>query len=69
MEINELIACAKRELAMRERVYPQLVARGRMTQTRADHELEAMKNIASVLEFVSGMLREWLTGPQGGRNE
>ena len=37
----------KRELRMRRQVYPERVARGAMSQAKADQEIEAM---ASVLE-------------------
>ncbi len=41
------IECVKRELRMRRHVYPERVARGAMSQAKADQEIEAM---ASVLE-------------------
>ena len=43
---------AKRELAMRERLYPKWVASetSRMTQTRADEQIIAMRNIVRTLE-------------------
>lgn len=43
-------ACAKREVAMRERVYARRVAAGSMTQTLADRELAAMRAIVETLE-------------------
>ena len=43
---------AKRELAMRERLYPKWVASetSRMTQARADEQIIAMRNIVRTLE-------------------
>jgi hypothetical protein len=37
--------CAKRELAMRRRVYPKWVDSGRMSQDKADHEIAVMAAI------------------------
>lgn len=39
------IDCLKREIALRRRVYPRLVEQGKMTQTRADSEIEVMQAI------------------------
>ena len=42
---DDLLACAERELAQRKRVYPRLVAAGKMTQAKADYELRMMGEI------------------------
>ena len=47
--LETLIRCARREVGMRERVYPGQVAAGRMTQARADQELAEMRGILSLL--------------------
>lgn len=39
------IKCLKREIAMRERVYPGWVANGRMKQSAADREIAVMKAV------------------------
>jgi hypothetical protein len=49
--IDDLIRCAERELAMRERVYPHQVAAGRMRQVIADRELGLMRAIAEQLRL------------------
>ncbi len=41
----EKIACLKREVAMRENVYPKWVASGRMTQVNADREIRVLKAV------------------------
>lgn len=41
---------ARRELRMRERVYPSRVALGRMPASRADHEIACMQGIIGVLK-------------------
>jgi hypothetical protein len=46
----EQLACAKRELTMRERVYPRWVANGKMSQAKADHETQAMRAIIATLD-------------------
>jgi hypothetical protein len=40
----------KRELALRERVYPKRVADGKMTHQQAQHELEIMRVIVADYE-------------------
>ena len=47
---KELLKCAQRELAMRERVYPRRVAEGKMSQQSADHETDCMAEIVKLLE-------------------
>lgn len=44
------IACVRREVGMRERVYPRWVQLGRMSQTQADKETVAMKAVLTRLE-------------------
>ncbi len=45
----EQIACVRREIAMRERVYPRWVAAEKMKQAKADEELATMR---AVLETI-----------------
>lgn len=47
--------CATRELAMRRRVYPGLVARGRMAQSEADREIAVMAAIVSDYHHRTGL--------------
>lgn len=47
--IVELIACAKREAAIRRRVYPGWVAKGRMSPGDAQHEMDCMDAIVRTL--------------------
>lgn len=51
--IDEQIKCVRREIAMRERVYPRWVKDGRMTQQKADSELRLMKQVLATLETVA----------------
>ncbi|MBF6560523.1 MAG: hypothetical protein IVW56_09550 [Candidatus Binataceae bacterium] len=44
------IACIRREIALRERVYPKWVAAGRMKQEAADRELATMTAVLVSLE-------------------
>ena len=46
----ELAECARRELAMRRRVYPRWVATKQMTQDKADREIAMMRAIAERME-------------------
>ena len=47
--LPEQIACVRREISMRERVYPRWVELGRMTQAKADQETEAMRAVLETL--------------------
>lgn len=48
--IKEQLDCAKRELAMRERVYPRWVLQEKMTEEKAAHEIACMKAIVATLK-------------------
>lgn len=50
------LACAKRELKMRERVYPRWVADGRLTAEHAAREIAAMAAI--VTDYEAQMLAQ-----------
>lgn len=39
-------ACAKREVRLRQQVYPGLVARGKMSFQESEREIEMMREIA-----------------------
>lgn len=45
----DLVACVEREIRMRQRAYPLWVARGRMTQAKADAELALMREVLAFL--------------------
>lgn len=47
--IADLIKSAKRELAIRERVYPRWIGQ-RMTADQCRHEIECMGDIVEILE-------------------
>jgi hypothetical protein len=47
------LACAKRELALRARVYPRLVANETMLQSTAKYELAAM---AAIIRTLKGLV-------------
>jgi hypothetical protein len=55
---DDMIACAKRELAMRKRVYPRWVADDRMTQDKADKEIAHMTAILEHLLKAAGRREE-----------
>ncbi len=50
--ISEQIAEVKRELALRERVYPSFIARGKMDQPEADKHMERMTAALHTLLWV-----------------
>lgn len=45
VSLAEEIAAVKRELAMREGVYPRLVSQGKMKQASADLQLRVMRRV------------------------
>lgn len=52
MTIDEQITCVKREINMRQRVYPKWVLGGKMSQQAADREVETMRAVLATLERV-----------------
>jgi hypothetical protein len=50
--IQHQIACVKREIAMRRRVYPRWVEQGRTTQALADDQIAMMEAVLATLERV-----------------
>lgn len=42
----ELAACARREVAQRERVYPRLITSGKMDRRTAERQIAMMEQIA-----------------------
>lgn len=47
---NDMIICVEREIKMRERVYPRWIAAGKMTQKKADFELDTMRHVLFFLQ-------------------
>jgi hypothetical protein len=43
--IDDKLQCVVRELGKRKRVYPHMVAKRKMSQSEADHELRVMESI------------------------
>ena len=56
--LAQQIACVKREIAMRERVYPRRVADGKMKQQDADREIEAMRAVLETVEKVERVSKQ-----------
>lgn len=48
-KISNQIQCVIREIHMRERCYPSMVARGKIDQAVADYELNCMKAVYQIL--------------------
>ena len=49
ISLEEMISCVKREIGMRERVYPRWVEQKKMLQTTADQELARMRAVRDFL--------------------
>ena len=50
ISLDEQLACVKREIAIRENVYPQWVRSRRMKQDVADSEIARMKAVLETLK-------------------
>lgn len=50
VSLDDQIACARRELALRKRVYPNWVTAKRMNPLKAENEIDAMAAIVATLE-------------------
>jgi hypothetical protein len=49
VNLNDLLACCRRELSFRQRVYPKWVDKGTMTEKKAEAEIELMRSICDFL--------------------
>lgn len=49
--IDDMIACIKREIAYRRKVYARMVTQGKMTEEKADYEIVCMGSILKNLEM------------------
>ncbi len=47
---RQMLTEAGRELAQRDRVYPRLIAQGKLTQDQADRQNERMRAIRNLLK-------------------
>lgn len=60
--IARQIACAKRELAMRQKFYPQWIKRGRLTQAVGEEEIATMTAIVGTLSRLNDQGQQRLFG-------
>jgi len=51
--IEAQVRCIEREITMRERVYPRWVESKRLTQRKADEEMEAMRAVLATLQTIA----------------
>src|SRR6185436_15545739 len=54
VSLADQLACVRRELSLRQRVYPRLIAQKSMTQAGADFQLAAMQAVLQTLEELQG---------------
>ena len=52
VSLAEQIGEVKSELEMRGRVYPRLISAGKLTQRRADYQMERMRAVLRTLEWL-----------------
>lgn len=50
--IEDQIACVRREIGMRKRVYPRWVENGKMKINQADREIAVMEAVLKTLEYL-----------------
>lgn len=51
--IEAQVRCVEREIKMRESVYPRWVESKRLTQRKADEEMEAMRAVLATLQTIA----------------
>jgi hypothetical protein len=75
ISIQEQLSVVEREIALRRRVYPKLVASGKMSQNAADYQLQAMCAVLKTVNLVKLTYEEmarrnsglsWKGGVDGG---
>ena len=49
-DLVQQMKCVRREISMREQVYPRWVVSGKLKQETADYEIEAMRAVLDTLE-------------------
>jgi hypothetical protein len=49
VDLNALLACARRELAFRQWVYPRRVNEGKMTEEKAEREIALQRTLVEFL--------------------
>lgn len=64
IDLRELLACCRRELALRQFVFPKRVAAGKMSQDKAEKELELMRQCVDY--FVDAIFRHVTDQPPAG---
>lgn len=57
--LKQQIQCVEREIAMRERVYPNWIAAKKLKQEKADYEINCMKQVQFTLENLNRTLEEY----------
>lgn len=62
---KQQIECVEREIAMRERVYPNWVAQGKLRQEKANYQIGCMR---AVLRSLESLNRQYEEMKNGGRN-
>jgi hypothetical protein len=55
VDLNALLACCRRELALRQRVYAKWIAKGWITETKAEKEIALMRDCCEY--FVDAIFR------------
>jgi hypothetical protein len=62
--LGEQIAAVQREIGMRERVYPGLVAKGKMKLDESERGIAAMKAVLETLRMVEANMQTVMRGRQ-----
>ena len=61
MTLTEQKQIVLREIAFRKKVYPKLVADGKMTQRDADYQIEGMEYVLTSLDALLSFYRGFVT--------
>jgi len=64
ISLVEQIACVRREIAMRERVYTRQISAGRLKAESAAHEIAAMQAVLRTLVLTDELIETILQGTE-----
>ncbi len=65
--IEKQVSCVKREIRMREWMYPKWVASKRMDQVKMDRELKEMKAVLETLTALTDQAKQYGFSVEGGK--
>ena len=53
ISLNQQIEEVEHELSMRDRVYPNLISKGKLSRSKADYHVERMRAVRATLQWLA----------------